>query len=116
MDMIYVAIIIGVFAGLIHQVIDRGKKNTGYALLRGAIVGGVTALLTIWAMPEQTIQNMGSSIYPALFTASYMADNIVLNSSERAKMINQIKTEEKDVEHQVIHEAENQIEDEIGKI
>jgi len=115
MNMIYIIISIGIIAGLIHQLIDRGKKNSSMALLRGAIVGGVTAALTFWAIPSNTVYTMGNSLYATIFTASYMADNIVLNSSERAKIAKMAKEEESSFGKELVNDAKKAIENEIDK-
>ena len=120
MYMLYVAIAIGVVAGIVHQLMDRIKKNEAKALIRGAITGGVAAFLTYIAIPSADISTMGGTIYLTFFTAGYFADNVVLNTMDRNKVKIMSNGAVKNIEGDLIKDAEKGIEniekDEINKI
>ena len=78
---VWIVLFIGLIAGLIHQLIDRGKKNEWVALLRGAIIGaiaGYIVYITTPSIPQMT----DYAVTVLIFGAGYFGDSVLLNAWE----------------------------------
>ena len=95
---IYMVLLIGLIAGLIHQLVDRVKANDWIALIRGAVIGAIAGYV-IYITTGNILQMSDYAVISLVFGVGYSGDSVLLNLWERfVEHTNLPKKEKKELE------------------
>ena len=79
---IHMVLLVGLIAGLIHQLVDRGKANEWIALVRGSVIGAIAGYV-IYITTGNISQMSDYAVISLVFGAGYSGDSVLLNIWER---------------------------------